>query len=110
MVSYDYCGGLVDNINPTPVTQKSFSTDVMPILQTCTGCYESSSNYTVTTASGTYTNITSNGFINTTTTSNSKLLLKATNTTSHGGGTRFKTSSTQYQTLLTWITQGAKNN
>ena len=75
-----------------------------------TNCYRTSSNYTVTDASGTYNNITSNGFIDTNTPADSILLRKPTGTDSHGGGVRFDTSSTEYQTILTWITEGTLNN
>jgi len=40
----------------------------------------------------------------------SPLLAKATNTTPHTGGEIFTTSSEEYQTILTWITDGAFND
>ena len=115
IVNYDYTKSLAADINATlepttTSTQKSFDTDIMPILQTCTSCHGTSGNYTVTDANETYSNITSNGFIDTNTPANSILLLKATETVSHEGGVRFNTSSTEYQTISTWITEGALNN
>jgi len=112
IVNFDYSGSLASNVNTTtPTTQKiSFNNDVMPILNTCTGCHGNSGDYSVTDSQTTYVNITSNDFIDTSVAADSLLLLKATRSVSHGGGERFNTSSTQYQTIITWINEGADNN
>jgi len=135
IVSYDYTKSLASNTTPTTTTsttttptptsttsttttanKKSFSKDVMPILNKCTTCHTTTHNaanggkpYIVTDAAGTYSNLTTNTLIDTVTPANSLLLQKATSTT-HGGGQRFTTSSTEYQTISTWITEGALNN
>ena len=111
IVNFDYAASLMTDINATPTTnKKSFSTDVLPILLTCTSCHGNNGNYTVTDTNGTYNNITSNHFIDITIPENSRLLLKATQSISHGGGERFDASSTAYTTIVTWITEGALNN
>jgi len=120
IVNFDYTGSLVSDTNSTtlttdrnattPITKKSFSKDILPILLTCTSCHGNSGRYTVTNANGTFNNITSNNFIDISNPKNSRLLLKSTRSISHGGGRRFNTSSTSYKIILTWIMEGAKNN
>jgi mono/diheme cytochrome c family protein len=89
------------NTTTTPTTASvSFSSNVLPILQTnCQGCH---GNY------GTYDGVIP--FVDTTNAANSALLMKATNTTVHGGGALFNTTSTEYVTIRDWISQGALNN
>lgn len=41
---------------------------------------------------------------------NSLLLKKATGTTPHGGGVRLETDSPEYEAVLNWIQQGARND
>ena len=78
-------------------TTLTFTNDVLPIMQSagCTGCHGWASSY-----SGVIQRV------DTQNPSNSKLLLKATATVSHGGGQRFTTSSQEYKTILNWIQQG----
>ena len=86
------------NNNTGNTTTLTFTNDILPIMQSagCTGCHGWASSY-----SGAIQRI------NTQNPANSKLLLKATATVSHGGGQRFTTSSQEYQTILNWIQQGA---
>ncbi len=96
---------------PTSTPTISFANDVMPILTTsCKSCHGSSGNFSVTTASATYTNIQSFGGINTGTPTSSSLLLKGSGQVSHGGGSRISATSTGYATIRDWITAGASNN
>ena len=110
IVNFDYAASLLTDINTSSTDKKSFSTDIMPILLTCTSCHGNNGNYTVTDTNATFNNIISNHFIDTTTPENSRLLLKATQSISHGGGERFNTFSTTYKTIITWISEGAINN
>ena len=83
------------NTQPATIT---YTNDVLPILQStgCTGCHGWASNYQQVLTK-----------IDTANPSNSLLLLKATNSVSHGGGQKFTTNSPEYQTILNWIQQGA---
>ena len=99
----------------TAVTAKSYATDVFPILQTncTTSCHSSdglakSTSFVVTDASTTYTGVKT--LVDTLNATNSKLLLKAIAQEAHSGGKVFDTTSTQYSTILSWITSGATNN
>ena len=90
---------------PTVVV-KSFANDVMPIFNNCTGCHSTSSNRTfqVSTTSATYVNI--QNIINTTVAENSYLLQKGSDQLSHDGGNAIG-STTNYNTIRDWITEGA---
>jgi len=99
----------------TAVATKSYATDVFPILQTncTTSCHSTdglakSTALVVTDASTTYTGVKT--LVDTLNASNSKLLLKAIAQEAHSGGKVFDTTSTQYSTILSWITSGATNN
>lgn len=101
---------------PTPGAALSYATDIYPIWQarSCTGCHGSSGGLTLSgSASATYAELFEvAGRVNLATPSSSLILTKpATLGVSHGGGTRFaSTSDADYQKILTWITQGALNN
>ena len=90
----------------------SFANDVMPLLTTsCQECHGSNGAFIVTTAAGTYDNITITfSGINTVTPSNSYLLQKVDGNITHGGGALWPNTSVEYQTILGWITDGAQNN
>ena len=101
-------------VTSTPVTSQasglSFTTDVMPLLEAdCKRCHGNSGNFSITTASGTYSNISSFGGVNTSTPTSSKILTKSIGI-GHGGGALWSTNSSSYITLKDWITQGALNN
>jgi mono/diheme cytochrome c family protein len=88
----------------------SFSASVMPVVTSnCKACHGSSGNFSVTTTGATYSNITGNGFVNTSAADASLLLTKASGT-NHGGGTILPSSGVSYQLLRDWINQGALNN
>ncbi|RMD46897.1 MAG: hypothetical protein D6834_01725, partial [Aquificota bacterium] len=110
------------NTGGNPTTQTvSFSTQVYPILknncQTCHGATSGGGNLRIgNDAPTTYSNLmnktplSGGSFIDTANPSQSLILLKATKSISHNGGQIFTTNSQEYQTILTWIQQGAKNN
>ncbi len=89
-------------------TAKTFSADVMPILNSnCKSCHGTSGNFTVTTASETYTNIMA--LRGTSTKDKAEYMKdKGDGDYSHGGGD--KLNATEYQTLESWIYAGAMNN
>lgn len=86
------------------VTPKSFSADVVPILNICNSCHThpwtTSSN-----ASTFYNNLVSGGYVNTTTPTSSKIYTKL-----NGGHPGSVVTTAQVNTILTWFTEGAKNN
>lgn len=89
----------------------SFTNDVMPVLEAkCKSCHGSNGNITITDTMSTYANITSNGFVDTASVDSSSLLTKGSGTVLHLGGSVVSTTSTEYTTLKSWITQGALNN
>jgi len=108
IVSYDYAASIATP-PPTTSTAISFSNDVLPLLTTsCQSCHGTSGNFSVTSSTVTpYTSTTN--FVNTTVATDSVLLQRATGV-SHGGGTIWSNTSTQYTTVKDWITQGALNN
>jgi hypothetical protein len=90
-------------VAPVP-TGKSFSADVVPILNICNTCHThpwtTSSN-----ASTFYTNLVSQGYVNPTSPTTSKIYTKLS-----GGHPGSMVTTTQVNTILTWFTEGAKNN
>ena len=90
-------------VAPVP-TGKSFSADVVPILNICNTCHThpwtTSSN-----ASTFYTNLVSQGYVNPTSPTTSKIYTKLS-----GGHPSSMVTTTQVNTILTWFTEGAKNN
>lgn len=99
---------------PPPPAGLSYATDIKPIwaARNCTGCHGSSGGLTLSgTTAASYAAIM-NGRVSTASPSTSKILTKpATIGVGHGGGKIFaSTSDADYQKILTWITEGAKNN
>jgi len=91
-------------------TVLSFANDVLPALESsCKSCHGSSGNFTITTASATYANISNFNGINVGVPENSRLLTKSIGV-SHGGGAVWSTSTSGYVTVKDWISQGALNN
>lgn len=86
------------------VAGKSFSADVVPILNICNTCHThpwtTSSN-----ASTFYTNLVNGGYVNPASPSTSKIYTKLNS--GHPGST---VTSAQVNTILTWMTEGSKNN
>jgi hypothetical protein len=87
------------------VTGKSFATDVMPILNLCNTCH--THNWSPSsTASTFYTNLLNSGYVNTTTPTSGKIYTKLNG--GHPSGSTV--SAAQKAVVLTWITEGSKNN
>jgi hypothetical protein len=87
------------------VTGKSFSTDVVPILNLCNTCHThgwtTSSN-----ASSFYTNLLNQGYISSSSPASGKIYSKLT----AGHPSNNTVSQEQKTTVLTWINEGSKNN
>ena len=93
----------------TTSASKTFGADVMPVLTAkCQVCHGSNGNFTVTTASSTYANITA--LKGSATAGGQYLLDKGSNTEGHGGGLVIATSSAEYATIKSWVDAGAANN
>jgi hypothetical protein len=87
------------------VTPKSFASDVVPILNLCNTCH--THPWTVLPVASTfYANLLSAGYINATTPTSSKIYTKLSG--GHPPGTTV--TAAQVTTILTWITEGSKNN
>jgi hypothetical protein len=86
-------------------TGKSFATDVMPILTLCNNCHTHPWT-TSTNASTFYSNLLNGGYINATTPTSGKIYTKLSG--GHPPGSTV--SAAQVTTILTWITEGSKNN
>ena len=87
----------------------SFSKNIMPILSTkCKSCHGSNGNFSVSSANGTFANITALKGSNVA--GAQYVLGKASNTIGHGGGLVISSSSAEYKTLKAWISEGATNN
>ena len=119
IVSFDYNASINQTTTggTTAVAVPSFATDVLPILNAkCKSCHGTSGTFSITTSvtpyAGVASGVTTQGssLINIQNAVNSPLLQKASGTITHGGGTILTTTSTQYQTVKNWISQGAKNN
>lgn len=100
---------------PSPATPTvappSFTDDVKPLLSPCTGCHASGAASTAWLYDGgaqAYEQVMTK--VNVAAPEESLLLVKASGGGSHGGGTFYSTSSTSYQTILSWIEAGAPNN
>jgi hypothetical protein len=84
---------------------KSFATDIVPILNLCNTCH--THPWTVSSnASAFYTNLVNDGYVNTTNPASSKIYTKLNG--GHPPGSTI--SAAQKTTILTWFTEGAKNN
>ena len=85
-------------------TGKSFSTDVVPVINLCNTCH--THKWTPSSNSSTfYTNLVNAGYVVPAAPTTSKLYSKINN--GHPSST---VSSTQKNTILTWMTEGSKNN
>ncbi len=93
-------------------TGPTYVTDIRPILQDCLSCHRTATNFNLS------NNLSLNNqdymevltFVNTTNPETSQILRKPTNTATggHGGGVRFTTGSTPYNTIVQWIQQGTR--
>ena len=95
--------------SPAPVTAKAFTADVIPVLNAkCKSCHGSNGNFTITTPSATYANISD---LKASVPAAGKYLLdKGSNSVGHGGGEVIAPSSAEYATIKSWIDAGADLN
>jgi hypothetical protein len=82
----------------------SFSGDVVPILNLCNTCHTHPWT-TSPTASTFYTNLVNGGYVNPASPTTSKIYVKLS-----GGHPPSTVTAAQVTTILTWMTQGSKNN
>ena len=107
-------GGTGAGAPNTPTTPpmnnaKTFTANVMPILENkCKNCHGSKGNFTVTTPSATYANISD--LKASVTEAGQYLIGKSSNSIGHGGGEVISTGSVAYQTIQSWIASGADFN
>jgi len=95
--------------NPAPATAKTFTADVMPVLTAkCKSCHGDNGNFTVTTPSATYANISD--LKSSVSAAGMYLLDKGSNSIGHGGGNVIPTHSAEYQTIQSWVNSGADFN
>lgn len=84
---------------------KSFSADVVPVLNLCNTCH--THGWTPSsTATTFYTNLVNSGYVKSATPTTSKIYVKLSG--GHPPGSTV--SSAQVNTILTWMTEGSKNN
>jgi len=91
-------------VAPVP-SGKSFAADIVPILNLCNTCHTHPWTPS-TTASTFYASLLSGGYVNPTTPTSGKIYVKLNG--GHPSGTTV--SAAQVTTILTWITEGSKNN
>lgn len=102
----DLPGGGNTNEQIGPV---SFANDVMPAIQVCASCHSGGAGGWVYTGGvGSYDAVAE--VINTSSPDESLLLVKAIGGDGHGGGAFFSANSSEYQTILAWISSGAEDN
>jgi hypothetical protein len=86
-----------------PVTGLSFATDVVPALNVCNVCHVHSWT-TSSVASTFYTNLVSSGYVNAASYTTSKLYTKM------NAGHPSSSMSADMTKIITWMSQGSKNN
>ena len=95
--------------NPVAGENVSFSSDVVPALNSCVSCHRSGAGgWTYDGGAGAYASVLE--VVDRNDPAGSLLLVKATGGGGHGGGTLFSSSSNQYDAILRWIEQGAGDN
>lgn len=116
ITSYDYYASLsnVEDTTDTNTTDTiTFATNIMNVLEAkCKTCHTSggqNEDFLVSDMESTYTNIVTNSYVDTSSVDDSKLLTKGSNTLAHLGGNVIATTSTEYQTLRSWISDGASD-
>ena len=88
----------------------SFATDVYPLLTICMNCHVAGGAASDTSllfsgnAASDYTTVLQ--FVDTSAPAGSRILSKVSGN-GHGGGTIYAVGTTQYETILAWIQQGA---
>jgi hypothetical protein len=102
--------GTVDAAGTADGATLSFATDVLPLLSICKNCHVSDGQASQTAlifsgnTSTDYATVVQ--FVDTSTPAGSRLLAKIKGN-GHGGGTIYAAGSPEYETILTWIEQGA---
>lgn len=86
------------------ISAKSFSADVVPILNICNTCHTHSWT-TSSNASTFYTNLVSGGYVNAASYTTSKIYGKI-----NGGHPSSTVTTAQKNIILTWMSEGSKNN
>lgn len=100
---YDYIVEDIPTIEPDPSNPISFSVQVEPIFQSkCIGCHDSRTP--ILTTGNAYDNLINGNYINTANPADSEIYERSTD----GHGTNM--GSQERLLLLTWITEGAKDN
>lgn len=89
----------------TVLTGKSFSADVVPVLNLCNTCHTHGWT-TSTSASAFYTNLSNQGYVSASSPTSGKIYKKL----SAGHPSSSTVSQEQKATVLTWINEGSKNN
>ena len=84
-------------------TGMSFANDVIPVLGLCNNCHKHGWT-TSTSASTYYTNLVNGGYVNPTTPTSSLMYIQLS------GNHASSISSAEKNKILTWFTEGAKNN
>ena len=94
---------------PTTNTVKTFSADVMPVLNAkCQKCHGDNGDFMISTAAGTYANISD---LKASVPVAAKYVLdKGSNMVGHGGGKVIDPSSIEYATIKSWVDSGADFN
>ena len=88
-----------------PAPGLSFATDVVPVLQMCENCHNH--GFTIVTPSSTfYTNLVNAGYVNPTSYTTSKIYSGINN----GHFSTGSLSKANTDKIITWMTQGSKNN
>ena len=83
---------------------RSFSADIVPILNLCNTCHKHGWT-TAATASAFYANLVSDGYVNAASPTTSKIYKKV-----NAGHPSSTVTAAQKTTILTWMTEGSKNN
>ena len=87
----------------------TFSADVRPALQRCTGCHAGGAGgWTYDGGPQAYAQVIA--VVDAADAAGTSLLLKGTNQSSHGGGAQFSADSAEYDAILAWIASGAPND
>ena len=97
------------SINLSPGEDVSFSLHVIPALSTCASCHRSGAGgWTYNGGATAYSAVID--IVDRSNPEQSELLISATGGDNHGGGSIFSIASTEYETILLWVEQGALNN
>ena len=90
-----------------PVDSVSFATEVFPIFDAkCSSCHPTLHAPDFSSVSNAHTSLTENSYVDTDTPANSLVITKITS----GDHNATSYTTAEQTSILTWITQGAKNN